>query len=79
MKKIRRIKSNKKILINYLNVEDLWNKDIYKDTKFNRDLNELKKFNIPKNKIVWLYDYLVEEEVEEDYIKEIEDYIVKRM
>ena len=67
-------------MINYLNIEDLWNKDIYKDTKFNRDLNELKKFNIPKNKIVWLYDYLVEEEEkeEEDYIKEIEDYISKK-
>jgi hypothetical protein len=77
--KENKIKANKKNLINYLNVEDLWNKDIYKDTKFNTDLNELKKFNIPMNKIVWLYDYLVEEEEdEEDYIKEIEDYIEKK-
>ncbi len=30
------------------------------------------------NKIVWLYDYLVEEEEEEDYIKEIEDNIAKK-
>ncbi len=79
--KDNKIKANKKNLINYLNVEDLWKKDTYKDTKFIRDLNELKKFNIPMNKIVWLYDYLVEEEEEEeeeDYIKEIEDYIEKK-
>ena len=52
-----------------------WNKNIFKDIIFNRVLNELKKFNIPMNKIVWLYDYFVEEEEEDDYIKEIEDYI----
>ena len=77
--KDNKIKANKKNLINYLNVEDLWEKDIYKDNRFNRDLNELKKFNFPMNKIIWLYDYLVEEEEEEeDYIKEIEDYIEKK-
>ena len=76
--KANKIKANKKNLINYLGVEDLWNKKIYKDTNFNRDLNELKKFNIQINKIIWLYDYLIEKEEEEDYIKEIEDYIEKK-
>ena len=37
-------------------------------------MNDLRELNIQINKIIWLYDYLVEGE-EEDYIKEIEDYI----
>ena len=42
-----KIKLNKKNNINYLVQEDLWNKEIYKDEKFNKDLNtNLKKFNI---------------------------------
>ena len=76
--KNKKIKSSKKNLIDYLNAEDLWEKNIYKDTKFNKDLNELKKLNIQINKIIWLYDYLVKGEEEEDYIKEIEEYIEKK-
>ena len=72
--KNKKIKESKKNLINYLNIEDLWEKQIYTNTKFNKDLNDLKELNIQVNKIIWLYDYLVEGE-EEDYIKEIEDYI----
>ena len=41
-------------------------------------MNELKELKIEINKIFWLYEYLVEEEEEEDYIEEIEDYIKKR-
>ena len=73
--KDNKIKENKKNWINYLNVEDLWNEDIKKDSKFSRDLNDLKKFNIQMNEIVWLNDYLVEDENEEENIKEIKDYI----
>ena len=76
--KNNKIKSSKKNLIDYLNEEDFWEKNIYKDTKFNKDLNELKELNIQITKIIWLYDYLVEEEEEEDYIKEIEEYIEKK-
>jgi len=78
--KENKIKGNKKNLINYLNVADLWDKDIYKDTNnFNSDLVELKKCNIPINKIIWLYEFLVEgEEEEEDPEKEIKEYIEKK-
>jgi hypothetical protein len=78
--KENKIKGNKKNLFNYLNAADLWDKSIYKDTKyFNSDLVELKKANIPINKIIWLYDFLIEgaenEEDPEKEEKEIKDYI----
>ena len=77
--KENKIKGNKKNLFNYLNVADLWDKDIFKDTNnFNSDLAELKKSNIPINKIIWLYDFLVEGEKEEDPEKEIKEYIEKK-
>ena len=64
--KENKIKGNKKNLINYLNIADLWDKGIFKDTNnFNSDLVELKKCNIPINKIIWLYDFLVEGEPDE--------------
>ena len=76
--KNNKIKASKKNLVDYLNAEDFWEKNIHKDTKFKKDLNELKELNIYINKIVWLYEYLVEGEEEEDYIQEIEDYIAKK-
>ena len=77
--KENKIKGNKKNLFNYLNVADLWDKEIYKDTNnFNSDLAELKNSNIPINKIIWLYDFLVEGEKEEDPEKEIKEYIEKK-
>ena len=76
--KENKIKGNKKNLFNYLMLKDLWDKEIYKDTNnFNSDLAELKKSNIPINKIIWLYDFLVEGEKEEDPEKEIKEYIEK--
>ena len=73
--KENKIKGNKKNLFNYLNVADLWDKGIYNDTNnFNSDLAELEKSNIPINKIIWLYDFLVEGEKEEDPEKEIKEY-----
>lgn len=73
--KENKIKGNKKNLMNYLNVADLWDKGTFKDNKFNSDLGILKKFNIQVNKIIWLYDFLTEGEEEEDLEKEIKDYI----
>ena len=78
--KENKIKGNKKNLFNYLNIEDLWDKDIFKDkNNFHSDLAELKKSNIPINKIIWLYDFLIEgEEKEEDPEKEIKEHIEKK-
>ena len=76
--KENKIKENKKNLFDYLNVVDLWKKDVYKDSNFIKELNALKKLNIQINKIVWLYDNLAEEEEEEELIKEIKEYIEKK-
>ena len=72
--KENKIKENIKNLFDYLNVVDLWKKDVYKDNNFIKELNALKKLNIKINKIVWLYDYLAEEEEEEDLIKQKQNY-----
>ena len=72
--KENKIKSNRKNLIDYLKSPDLWDNKIYKDEKFNLNLNELKLCNIQINQTLWLYNYLVGNE-EVDAFKEIEDYI----
>ena len=72
--KKNKIKLNKKNIINHLIQEDLWNKEIYKDENFNKDLNNLKKFDIQINRIIWFYGYLNENDEEDNYRKNIEDY-----
>jgi hypothetical protein len=73
--KKKKIKENKKNIVNYLDIEDLWEKSIYNHDKFKKELNGLKELNITVNKIIWLYDYLIEGEEDEDFIQEIEDYL----
>ena len=41
---------------------------------FNKDLNNLIKFDIQINRIIWFYDYLNENDEEDNYRKNIEDY-----
>ena len=50
--KKNKIKLNKKNIINHFVQEDLWNKEIYKDEMFNKDLNNLIKFDIQINRII---------------------------
>ena len=64
--KNKKIKESKKNLIDYLNIEDLWEKQIFSSDKFNKDLNDLKELKIKINKIIWIYDYLLKEEQEKD-------------
>ena len=49
--KENKIKSNCKNVVNYLNVPDLWENQIYNDEKFIDNLNELKIINIQINQI----------------------------
>jgi hypothetical protein len=65
-----KIKSNRKNLIDYLKSPDLWDNKKYKEQKFNESLNELKLFNIQINQALWLYNYLVDNEEIEEYIKD---------
>jgi len=72
--KKNKIKANKKNIFNYLKVKDFWDKKIYEDSRFEKDLNELKNLKIKINTIVWLYDYLTKgKEIEDNYTKGIED------
>ena len=77
--KENKIKENKKNIFNYLNAEDLWSREVYKDPKFIEELNKLKeKYNIQMSKIIWFYDYLVEDVEEYDYKGKIEEYLKKK-
>ena len=74
--KEKKIKSNRKNIIDYLKYPDLWDDKIYKNIKFNEIISELKLFKIQINQIIWLYNYLVggneidEFKIMEDIIKE---------
>ena len=50
--KDNKIQSNCNNIVNYLKSSDLWNKDIYSNDDFNKNLNELKSFNIQINQII---------------------------
>ena len=54
----------------------MWDNIIYKDEKFNQNLNELKLSNIQINQTLWLYNYLSgneEENLFADVIEFIEE------
>ena len=72
--KENKIQYNRKNIVNYLKAQDLWDKNIYNDEKFNENLNEIKKINIKINTILWLHNYLIDNE-EENFSKEVEEYI----
>jgi len=79
--KENKIKNNRKNLIDYLKVPDLWDDKKYDkekekfNEKFNENLNELKQFKIPINQTLWLYDYLVGDKDIDEY-KEMEKNIM---
>ena len=70
--KVKRIKSNRKNIVDYLKGKDLWETSIYKDPGFEKNLEEIKSLNIKINEILWLYYYLInnKEEGFEDEVKE---------
>ena len=54
----------------------MWNKSIFKDENFNKNLNELKSFEVQICQITYLYDYLIKDikdNSDEDVKKLIED------
>ena len=60
--KENKIKLNRKNVIDFLKSPDLWSNKIYQHEKFNENLDELKSCDIPINKILWLYNYLIAKE-----------------
>lgn len=68
--KENKIKNNHNNVVIYLKASDLWNKDIYEDQDFNKNINELILINAPINQIISLYEYLGKD-IENDYFEDI--------
>lgn len=70
--KDKRIKANRKNIIDYLKGKDLWETGVYKDPGFEKNLDEIKSLNIKIKEILWLYYYLTNNKDEgfEDDVKE---------
>ena len=65
-----KIKTNNNNIINYLNIPDIWDKEIYNMKDFNNELNELKNLNIQLNQILGLYD-IIGENYDENYFADV--------
>lgn len=70
-KEKNKIKENRKNIVNYLKVPDLWDYEIYANEKFIENLNELKSYNIQINQILELYNLLVEDN-ENNFTEKVE-------
>ena len=54
--KEKKIKENENNIKNYLDIEDLWNKDFYKKNEFYQVLKKLKDLSIKINNVIWFYE-----------------------
>jgi len=68
------IKGNQNNIINYFDIQDIWDKATYSNRDFNKELNNLKKINIKINQILSLYDYLGED-INDEYFEEVKNSI----
>ena len=70
--KDKKIKSNRKNIIEYLKAKDLWETNIYNNGQFEEDLEKIKSLNIKIKEILWFYYYLIDNKEEgfEDEVKE---------
>ena len=83
--KDKKIKYNKKNIIEYLKRKDLWEKDTFGDRKFEENLLKIKEANIKIKEILYFYYYLINkdksekggeiENEDEKFEKEVEEYI----
>ena len=69
--KENKIKNNCNNIINYLKSEELWNREVYCHKDFNKNINELKSANIQIKQIVFLYEFLEEDEEIEDRLDKL--------
>ena len=74
--KEKKINSNRNNLINYLKGTDLWNSDIYSNDDFNKNLNELKLFNVQISQIISLYEVLGKD-IEDNFCEDVKVQIEK--
>ena len=60
--KENKIRLNRKNIFDYLKSPDLWNNKLYQEELFKENLDDLKSFDIPINRILFLYNYLIAED-----------------
>ena len=75
--KDKKIKANRKNIIDYLNEKELWETKIYNDGKFENYLEKIKSVNIKIKEILWVYNYLAENE-DVTFEKEVKEHIDKK-
>ena len=74
--KDKKIKSNRKNVIDYLNQKDLWDINIYNDKRFKDDLEKIKALNIKIKEIISFYYYLIDNK-EERFEEEVKEHLEK--
>ena len=74
--KDKRIKFNKRNIVDYLKSEDLWESNIYRANSFRKELEEIQSLNIKINEILWFYYYLTDNK-DERFEDEVKEYIKK--
>ena len=72
--KKNKIKSNRNNLVNYLKASDLWEKKIYDNEDFDKNLNELKSINAQINQTISLYEALGKD-IENDFFEDVKQKI----
>ena len=60
--KENKIKNNRKNIVNYLKGIDLWDKNMYNNEKFDKNINKIKAFNIQINQIFKIFKDIKEED-----------------
>ena len=76
--KERKIKSNKKNIIDYLKNKDLWESSLYNNSqRFEEDLSKIKGLNIKIKEILFFYNYLIGNK-DEGFEDEVVNHIKKR-
>ena len=75
--KENKIKINQNNIKNYLEIEDLWNKNFFKKNEFNQMLQKLKKLNIKVNNVIPFYEICFNN-VYKNYFDDVKDELNKR-
>ena len=74
--KENKIRRNPNNMVNYLDIPDIWDKSIYNNENFKKELDNLKKINVKINQIIYLYDFLGDN-INNDYFNDVKKVIDK--
>ena len=74
--KENKIRGNQNNMVNYFDIPDIWDKSIYNNENFKKELDNMKKINVKINQIVYLYDFLGDN-INDDYFQDVKKVIEK--